>query len=371
MYPPPIRLTKRAFSICLTGTQVCSRDGFRANPETEQNLIELAADAQDYRYREFDNLLGNLWDKPKDLRTLSIRVALFPEVASDDAWGKYGPILLGDLSADLVLDLQSDGVFEDQRQSIPTYGHGKRHDAAREWFTTRNPAKNPLPYARREAEYLVSELTRRSPRFDLDAWPFLQALAALIPVTKQLELTEDFTALCVAAKSLSPIPLEPEQKELLRSAAEPTVKSHPGARWLIEAGVLNASVTEGREGLARAFDTLLNVGGAEKGEDVLGKLYVTHTHGGLGQSGPPDDVEKEDRMLQDLRGQLAQNPEDDETRIRLAKAVYNAFMNALGRDDRERTRALKLEACHLIEGESLSSEVCEILEMITETDMGS
>ena len=81
----------------------------QGQPKTEQSLIQRAADAQDFRYREFDDLLGNLWDKSPDLRTLSIRVALFPEIASDEAWRNYGPVVLGELSADLVLDLQSDG----------------------------------------------------------------------------------------------------------------------------------------------------------------------------------------------------------------------------------------------------------------------
>ena len=108
-------------------------------------------------------------------------------------------------------------------------------------------------------------------------------------LTKQLRLTEELSAVCLAATSLSPIPLAQTDKETLLRAAESTAKTHPGTRWLVEAGLLNISASEGTGGLNEdVFSTLLAVNQDENPEGAVHGGSPSDTNTAGAGDGPVD-----------------------------------------------------------------------------------
>jgi hypothetical protein len=341
----------------------------QGRPTTKEELIALAGDAQNYQYREFENLCAKLLSESQH-RTLAIRVALFPEITSDEAWQTYRPVILEDWPEELILDLQRDGIFDDSDHFFPSYGHIQRHEAARVWFTTKRKTNNARPYARHETEHLILCLVEKSPGFSPAAWPFVQALAGFLVPAKELELGDLLSVVCLAARSMSAGPLVPGDQEMLLQSAKAAAKAYPAARWLLEAGLLNIAHAEGTAGMGRVAEELLAIKTTSNPEKVLDRLYATQVSGPVVDKSFTADTAEEDRVIQKLWEHLEQHPEDEEARVWLAKALHEAFMDALGRDDRTRTRKLKGKARDFIAGIGNTLEVCKILEMITETDMG-
>jgi len=338
-------------------------------PTTKDELIALAGDAQSYQYREFDNLCpGLLPDSQR--RTLAIRVALFPEITSDESWATYRSVILEDRPEELILDLQRDGIFDGSDHFFPSYGHTQRHEAARAWFSAKRKINNPRPYARREAEQLIARLMEKSPAFSPEARPFVQALASLREPAKELKLEGSLCALCLAAGLVSGGPLDSTDRETLRQSAEATAKTYPAGAWLVEAGLLNLASAEGTPGVNRVFRSLLAINSTGDPESVLGKLYASQIRGPLDEKSFTADTGEEDRIMERLWKHLEHHPEDNDARVWLAKVLHGAFMDALSRGDRTRTRELKGKACDFVTGIGNTSEVFYILQMITETDMG-
>jgi tetratricopeptide (TPR) repeat protein len=141
---------------------------------TVADMVREAADAQSYRYREFDRLLAAL--SPEE-RSVCLRVALLPRMRQAQ-WELLRPVLLGSLAPTLVHELNLCSVFVGA--SFASYGHETRHAAARRWFLEK-PQYASLVLE--EACYLAVELAARHQAIDEIHRPFAEALLGLMDLS--------------------------------------------------------------------------------------------------------------------------------------------------------------------------------------------
>jgi len=98
----------------------------RTTAKTLDGLKQLAKDANEFRYRDLEQLLRGL---DGDCRKLAIRTALVPLVDDVDAWRTLRPIILDTLDPNALDDLKLTNVLEKEAES-PKFGHPTRRDAA-------------------------------------------------------------------------------------------------------------------------------------------------------------------------------------------------------------------------------------------------
>src|SRR5665213_4171804 len=93
-------------------------------------LVQIAADAQGYRYGDFKVLLPAL---SKNERILAMRLALMPRL-NEAHWRNFKDLVFDGLEDgdEMVVELNIKRVLEDG--TYPTYGHETRHSAARRCF---------------------------------------------------------------------------------------------------------------------------------------------------------------------------------------------------------------------------------------------
>jgi hypothetical protein len=147
----------------------------RAQPRTPGRIAELAADAQHYRYSEFDTLLPSL---SGDELTLALRLSLLRPLTLVDWRALGGALLTGELSDGIRAELYRKRVLEDE--DAVSYGHETRHRAAQQWFT--RPESPYKQHVKREVETLILALAKRLEGIEPEFLPFTAALISLLPV---------------------------------------------------------------------------------------------------------------------------------------------------------------------------------------------
>jgi len=102
-----------------------------------EDLAQQAHDAQDDRYREFDDLLPRL-SGPE--RAFCARLAFLPRL-DPGIWESLQALLLapneGHINESMIDTLRGRGVLEPSAD-YPSYGHDTRHAAAARWFITQH-----------------------------------------------------------------------------------------------------------------------------------------------------------------------------------------------------------------------------------------
>ncbi|MCP4897564.1 MAG: hypothetical protein GY906_11385 [bacterium] len=160
----------------------------RQEAGSEHALRQLAEDAQQYRYREFDRLFPSL---TTDQRILAIRLAILPRL-DELSWRILKDIIVGDIdhSQHKLDELQLKGVLD--TPTHPTYGHDTRHASARHWFLARHNYRSMVA---RHAESLAYLLAARHPQVEDSNRPIADALVSLVPILEELEVGDDAKAL--------------------------------------------------------------------------------------------------------------------------------------------------------------------------------
>ena len=158
---------------------------------TYARLAQLADDANNYRYPEFDTELRRL-DK---FRPLAMRVALLPYCATEGGYKKLRPEVLASASGVGLDELKTARILESSPP--PSLGHAKRAEAALAWF---------LANAHEElydvTQALIFSLAARLKGLTGDTRVFAGSLSALCSVARKLDLPPLAQALTQSAASI-------------------------------------------------------------------------------------------------------------------------------------------------------------------------
>jgi hypothetical protein len=163
----------------------------RERMRTLADLEKVANDAQNYRFSDVEELLPKL---DGDERRLAIRLALLP-IGSGELFRSVRVEILDDISGNLIDDLRLSEVLEDA--DPPSFGHAKRWEAARTWFTEKLRATTPS-----EAEGMILRLAASVQLADSQFLPHVLVLSSLLPLSHELDLSDVCKALCQAAETL-------------------------------------------------------------------------------------------------------------------------------------------------------------------------
>ena len=204
--------------------------------DSEEGLLKLAQDAQQYRYREFDKLLPIL--KNDELK-MAIRLAAFHRLDAF-SWTIFRDVLCENISFSAWEELREKRVFEPL--SYPTYGHDARYaDAFRRLSDIRPDS------VRYELEIIISLLAQRIQYIDERDSIFVAALAGLYNTAKRLRLGDISLALCQAAAGLFP-QVDPYELNKIEAAVTFAADCDSKISFLVATALNNRGVRKGQLG---------------------------------------------------------------------------------------------------------------------------
>ena len=169
-------------------------------PRNAEELGLLAEDAHSFRYRDLDGKLSDLKAKNGAHFEFAVRLALLPDLGSTVLYEPFKIVIENERPASPIPDLQACGLLQPPKHDTgaPTYGHAKRHEAIRRIVCTRDSYK---PLARKQAEYLITELAPVDPVLE-ETRPILLALLTLGGVSQDIGVHEEYVGVCAAAATL-------------------------------------------------------------------------------------------------------------------------------------------------------------------------
>jgi len=211
----------------------------RETMESMEDLERVAADAQRFRYREFDKLLPGL---PPDQRRLAMRICDLPQM-DESAWWAYEGMLVSGLEPGLVDELSIAGVLE-TTVPAPSFGHDTRHQAARVWFAERPQFQGAL---KGETESLIYEASARFHGIDEPSLPFGIALRAIGEAAGLPLVSQGPKALLAAARYLFQ-DVASDMPGSLDSGIRPALAARPESVALIARALYNRGVSKGQSG---------------------------------------------------------------------------------------------------------------------------
>ncbi len=332
-------------------------DGNRQAMADTNDLQSIAAEAQAYRYREFEELLAGLSDGNL---TLALRLALFPRL-DEFGWRAFRAILLHDLDESLIHELSIRQVLAGRE--FPTFGHETRHAAAQRWFVTHNRYGTLV---REEAENLIFRLGAGVHSLAEETRPLSAAIVAMVPLAAELGLGDEIGAIQCAAMSLFP-DIPPPDSSLLLKGARPAVARDPQVSTLIAMALVNTHADAKNEGDLKRRDSLLDElralssGHSEDAavrERLAGGLFNTLNH-----AKDEGDLRRRDSLLDELRALSSGHPEDAAAREKLAMGLFNTLNHAKREDDLPRRDSLLDELRALSSGHPEDAAVRQQLAM--------
>ncbi|MGH8591681.1 MAG: tetratricopeptide repeat protein [Gammaproteobacteria bacterium] len=199
-------------------------------------LEQAAADAQDYRYREFERLWPNL--SPQE-RVFAARLAFLHRL-DESTWPSLKEVLVVGLDGFAWHPLVGKGVLAND--TYPSYGHDTRHAAARRWVE-----RNTKALIRDEGKIVVQGLAGRIVRADEIARPYAEALVFASPVAEALDMPPASRCLTWAAASLFGL-TEPLLSPAFDTAWRAAITQDPSVAALISLALNNRGVTKGQLG---------------------------------------------------------------------------------------------------------------------------
>jgi hypothetical protein len=307
-----------------------TRDYQRAHMRTRDDLQQVAADAQEYRFSDLKVLLPKL---DGDHRRLAIRLALLP-VSAAPVWASIKGEVLGGLGAGLMDDLRLANLLESA--DPPSFGHAQRWEAARGWVVENLPNN-----ARSEAESLISSIAAPVRELSLAVLPNVAILFGLLPTARQLKLDDLSLALCQSAASL--LLTAGEADGALIRRARQTSKLRTGTP-LLAMGLLNTLIDAKAEGHLTRRDALLEelraLAGAQPEDTAIREPLARGVLSALSPAKTEDDRKRRDALLEELRALAAAHPKDAAVREWLAKGVFSTLNCAKAEDDLTRRDAL-------------------------------
>jgi hypothetical protein len=283
-----------------------------------EDLERVAADAQKYRFRELETLLPAL---QTDARRLAARLALLPLAADPEIWESIKLQVCDGLNPEMLDDLRLSRVLESAEP--PSFGHAKRWDAARAWFTENR--KNTI---KPEAEALILAFASRIRDASANASVPTMALIVIRTTFGGRNMPELHRALCEAAMTLFGVP--GDAHAILRGAK--AARAEARAAPLIAISLFNtliyAEVAGDRKRREAILDGLRTLS-QKYGEDpaIREKLAMSLSNA-LASAKQDGDLERRDTMVKELRALHLAHGEDAAVCEQLARGLFNSLIRA-------------------------------------------
>jgi hypothetical protein len=321
-------------------------------------LEQLVEDANEFRYRDLEELLRNLGG---DGRKLAARIALVPLVEAADTWRALRPIILTNLDPNALDDLKLSNVL-DKGVEVPSFGHTTRRDAARSFLGRRRTEA-----IRAEAEYLIPALARAVIALDASAISFGEALRGLRDTAAQYNLGSLPLALCEMARTL--FGERPSSFECVIEGTQQAIRSREaGLGFILAAGLFNTLIhAKAEDDLARR-DTLLDelraLARSYPDDAVVRDWLAGGLFNTLIDTKAEDDLARRDTLLDELRALARSHPDDAVVRDRMARGLFNTLIHTKAEDDLARRDTLLDELHALARSYPDDAAVRELLLML-------
>jgi hypothetical protein len=324
----------------------------RTTMKTLPDLSRVADDAQAFRFRELEALLGKL---DKDARRLAIRLALLPLARTVDGWAALRREVIEGLDEALLDDLCDSKVLE--TANPPSYGHGKRARAAGAWFAQKRPVQR-----RQEAERLCLALGRRIEDVSPSAYQPAAALRELDAIAALPEFDPWARALARAASALfgKPVPIEP----LLTKPPQAEGAGCAGA-VLLAMGLCNsfyfAGVANDWPGAEKLLGSLVALAAADPTNPAIAHQLATALDNALNAAREANECALEERLLAHLHKCMQGAPENAELALTFARGLYNTLRHRDEDKDTKSALALLQELRSLSKQRSSDAGIAEAL----------
>jgi hypothetical protein len=291
---------------------------------SEEELRSLADDANNYRYKEVGMLLESVSEGE---RRLALRLAVFPAVSSDQVWSQLRNAILDDLEPRYLDALKRKKLLESG--SPPSYGHATRHEAMLHYAQA-----NFEEELREECASLIFKLAGHVRNYSPEVYPFVDALASLQPVAREIDVAALFQALCHSALSyFQPAMGDPQ---VLHTAIERVVGDQSCASIApllaigLEKDLLDASRANATARRDVLLDDLRRLAAAFPNDPgvLLSRaraLYQVLTD--------TNDVASRNVFVDELRKLARAMPADAELRLQLAFGLYAVLAETTKPDD--------------------------------------
>jgi hypothetical protein len=289
--------------------------------ESLADMEEAAANAQAYRYTEFDELLPKLSENE---RLLSMRLALMPACGDAEDWKALKVIALERVRGRDLDALRNVEILESV--SPPSYGHAKRLEAVLGWFIDHwyvdlGEVCEPLVFS------LASQVRMATP----EVYPYLSSLVNLSFLASNLSLTAGAQAICEAGRTFFEFP-DIDFERVLGFVSESNEVPEAIAP-LLAMGLHNMLYQAQRKGPVAREDGLLAAlrrlaraypGDATVRESLARGVYHTLIYA----KEEAGTLARREGLVTELRVLERAHPEDTAIRELLAKSVYNMLIYA-------------------------------------------
>ncbi len=317
-------------------------------PQNEADLKRLAAEAHANSHHEIKPLLFDLLEKQPVWFKAVIRVALLPEMTSQDAYNSYIPVLEAGLGDFPLAQLQGMGLLEQDSNlgghpTIPTFGHITRYQAVRN-LTCEN--KRIKAFAREEARLLILELATRLIGVSPDQMNFALALRGFGPAGHGLDLQDEILGLCHSAATLFEETTKLARSDLIMKATALTGQ-HPGVAALVGLGLFHKHAHARNEGELASRDTLVDelrrlANTQLKNVEVQLTIAVSLTLAMI-DADIENNPSRRDALNGELRKMGTVHPEEPAIKEALATGLFLALLEARANNDQSRSDRLKVE----------------------------
>jgi len=290
---------------------------YNASKHSPADLKKLADDANNYRFREFNEITPYLSDAE---RLVAMRLALISSMRDDNVWKSLRVLVLEGSSSSALDSLLSKGILEVVRP--PSFGHPKRAEAMLQWFSTNNEEE----FAE-VAQSLVLSLSGQINYLSTEEIPFITALASL--AIGNIQLSEEAGALFHISRAL--FKLEKVAPELLLSAVAVAKRKKELAAVvpLLAIGLLNtldnAKETEDLELRDASLEALRQLALAYPQDAVARIEWARGMFNTLVAAKDENKPERRDTLLDELRRLTSAYPDTVSVREDLAKGLYSAL----------------------------------------------
>ncbi len=337
-------------------------------PKDEQDLRRLASDAFADSHRDLEPVFSKLMDNDGTSFRFAVRIALLPEMGSEEDFEALRPVLsegLGDLR---LAKLRSCGLLEHDRDlgghpNIPTFGHTTRYEAARFIACTDKRFK---PFAKDESGVLAIELACRVTSLQPDALPFGVSLLSLRQIADHIGLPDTHRGLCESAAALTASAKSAAQSELIQKAAGLAHK-HPGVGTLVAMGLFNALFHAKRENDLPRRDALLDelreLGAAHPDSAGVQQSLAMALSNTLVDAREEENLPRWAGLLDELRELAASHSDHADVQDTLGRALFNTLDDAKEDSDLPRRDALLDELRELARRHPVHAGVQENLAM--------
>jgi hypothetical protein len=309
--------------------------------ESVADMKEAAANAQAYRYTEFDELLPKLSESE---RLLSMRLALMPACGNAEDWKALKAVALERVRGRDLDALRNAEILESV--SPPSYGHAKRLEAVLGWLTD-----HWYVDLGDVCELLVFSLGSRVRKAAPEEYPYLSSLVNLSLLASKLSLTTSAQAICEAGRTLFKFP-DIDFERVLDFVSESN-KVPEAIAPLMSMGLHNMLYRAERKGPIALRDVLFAElrrlarsypGDATVRESLARGVY----HALIYAKEEVGTLARREGLVTDLRDLKRAHPEDTAIRELLAKSVYNMLIYAKDAGALDRHSELMMEELRIL-----------------------